>query len=93
MMLPDTIADDLSPLQIQQQIAHLGRLLRDVSMRYTIAALSDDYPEAERLKAEGHELRFEILRLKQDYWDAVELRAEQAAAVEEAERIVREAVG
>jgi hypothetical protein len=57
-------------------------------MRYTIAYLSGEHEEARRLGAEAHELRFEILRLKRAYQDEVSLRAEQAAAVAEACRIM-----
>lgn len=78
----------MSPLQIQQKIVRLSRLLRDLLMRYTIAYLADDCAEARRLGAEAHEIRFEILRLKRAYQAEVSLRSEQAAAVAEACRIM-----
>lgn len=81
----------LSPLQIQQKIMYRVRLLRDVAMRFSIAIMSDQYAEAARCQVEAHELRVEILRLRREYQDAVELRAEQAAAVAEAGRIVEAA--
>lgn len=81
----------MSPLQIQQKIMYRSRLLRDVAMRFSLATLSDDFTEAAKCQTEAHELRVEILRLKRQYQDMVELRAEQAAAVEEAERVLAEA--
>lgn len=75
----------MSPLQIQQQINYYSRLLRDISMRYTIAYLSNSCAEAAELKDEAHRLRVEILRLKAEYERTVTAQSERLV-LEQAQR-------
>jgi hypothetical protein len=80
--------NEITPLSIRKQIAHLKRIHCDIEYRYLLAWIGKDKNELTKLSDQYLQLTRRIQQLEQRYAELIAFQNLQAAAVTEAERII-----